>query len=54
MQDHLQEAERLAEAAGDRRRQGLVAAFLTNFYTVMLELRRASSTDSAPSPSRPT
>ena len=41
MQDHLQEAERLAEAAGDRRRQGLVAAFLTNFYTVMLELRRA-------------
>jgi tetratricopeptide (TPR) repeat protein len=41
MQDHLQEAERLAEAAGDRRRQGLVAAFLTNFHTVMLELRRA-------------
>lgn len=41
MQDHLQEAERLAEAAGDRRRQGLVAAFLTNFYTVMLEFRRA-------------
>ncbi|HSE06525.1 MAG TPA: hypothetical protein VLK35_20425, partial [Methylomirabilota bacterium] len=41
MQDHLQEAERLAEAAGDRRRQGLVAAFLANFYTVMLELRRA-------------
>jgi class 3 adenylate cyclase/tetratricopeptide (TPR) repeat protein len=41
MQDHLQEAEGLAEAAGDRRRQGLVAAFLTNFYTVMLEFRRA-------------
>jgi tetratricopeptide (TPR) repeat protein len=41
MQDHLQEAERLAEAAGDRRRQGLVAAFLTNFHTVMLDLRRA-------------
>ncbi|HET9855657.1 MAG TPA: hypothetical protein VFR53_11425, partial [Methylomirabilota bacterium] len=41
MQDHLQEAERLADAAGDRRRQGLVAAFLTNFHTVMLEFRRA-------------
>jgi class 3 adenylate cyclase/tetratricopeptide (TPR) repeat protein len=42
MQDHLQEAERLATAAGDRRRLGLVSAFLTNFHTVMLDLELAT------------
>jgi len=42
MEDRLEEAERLATASGDRRRLGLVSAFLTNFHTVMLDLRRAS------------
>ena len=41
MLEHLLEAERLATISGDRRRQGLVAAFLTNFHTVMLDFRRA-------------
>ena len=42
MQSHLQEAERLATAAGDRRRLGLVSAFLTNFHTVMIDLDLAT------------
>jgi tetratricopeptide (TPR) repeat protein len=41
VQDYLKQAEGLAQAAGDLRRLGLVTAFLTNFYTVMLELDRA-------------
>ena len=41
MLEHLLEAQRLATISGDRRRQGLVAAFLTNFHTVMLDFRRA-------------
>jgi tetratricopeptide (TPR) repeat protein len=42
MLDHLKAAEQLAERAGDRRRSGLVAAFLTNYFTVTLDLRQAA------------
>jgi class 3 adenylate cyclase/tetratricopeptide (TPR) repeat protein len=42
MGDHLQKAEHLATASGDRRRLGLVTAFLTNFHTVMLNCELAS------------
>ncbi|HEX9408365.1 MAG TPA: adenylate/guanylate cyclase domain-containing protein [Methylomirabilota bacterium] len=41
MLDYMTEAERLAEALGDRRRLGLVASFLANLFTVMLDLERA-------------
>ena len=41
MLDHLTEAEQLAAALGDRRRLGLVASFLTNYFNVMLDLERA-------------
>jgi len=41
MLDHLTEAEQLADALGDRRRLGLVASFLTNYFNVMLDLERA-------------
>jgi class 3 adenylate cyclase/tetratricopeptide (TPR) repeat protein len=41
LQDYLKQAEGLAQAAGDLRRLGLVTAFLTNFYTIMLDLNRA-------------
>ena len=41
MLDYMTEAERLAEALGDRRRLGLVASFLANLFTVMLNLERA-------------
>jgi tetratricopeptide (TPR) repeat protein len=41
MQEYLEQAEVLAQASGDRRRLGLVSAFLANFFTVMLEFGRA-------------
>jgi len=41
MFDYLTEAERLAGTLGDRRRLGLVAAFLTNYLNVMFDLERA-------------
>ena len=41
MLDYMTEAERLAEALGDRHRLGLVASFLANLFTVMLNLERA-------------
>jgi tetratricopeptide (TPR) repeat protein len=42
MLDYLKEAEVLAHRADDPRRLGLVSAFLTNLYSVTLELRQAS------------
>jgi class 3 adenylate cyclase/tetratricopeptide (TPR) repeat protein len=41
MLDYMTEAERLAEALGDRRRLGLVASVLANYFNVMLDLERA-------------
>jgi class 3 adenylate cyclase/tetratricopeptide (TPR) repeat protein len=41
MLEELQKAERLAQALGDEVRLGRVCAFLTNYYTVMLEFRRS-------------
>jgi class 3 adenylate cyclase/tetratricopeptide (TPR) repeat protein len=41
MLDYMQEAERLAEALGDRRRLGLISSFLANYFNVMLDLERA-------------
>jgi class 3 adenylate cyclase/tetratricopeptide (TPR) repeat protein len=41
MLDHLTEAERLAEALGDRRRLGLISALLANRFNVMFDLERA-------------
>jgi class 3 adenylate cyclase/tetratricopeptide (TPR) repeat protein len=41
MLDYMTEAERLAEALGDRRRLGLVSSFLANYFNVMLDLERA-------------
>jgi class 3 adenylate cyclase/tetratricopeptide (TPR) repeat protein len=41
MLDYMTEAERLAEALGDRRRLGLLTSFLANLFTVMLNLERA-------------
>jgi len=42
MLDYLKEAEALAHRADDPRRLGLVSAFLTNLYSVTLELPLAS------------
>ena len=42
MLDYLKEAEVLAHRADDPRRLGLVSAFLTNLYSVTLDLRQAS------------
>ncbi len=41
MLEHLQEAEALARTIEDRGRLGLVASFLTNYFTVMFDLQRA-------------
>ena len=41
MIEYMTEAEQLAQALGDRRRLGLVASFLSNYYNVMLDLERA-------------
>ena len=41
MIEYMTEAERLAQTLGDRRRLGLVASFLCNYYNVMLDLERA-------------
>ncbi len=41
MLDYMTEAERLAEALGDRRRLGLVSSLLANYFTVMFDLERA-------------
>jgi class 3 adenylate cyclase/tetratricopeptide (TPR) repeat protein len=41
MLDYMTEAERLAEALGDRHRLGLISSFLANYFNVMLDLERA-------------
>jgi class 3 adenylate cyclase/tetratricopeptide (TPR) repeat protein len=41
MLDYMTEAERLAEALGDRRRLGLISSLLANYFTVMFDLERA-------------
>ena len=41
MLDYMTQAERFAEALGDRRRLGLVSSCLTNLFTVMFDLERA-------------
>jgi tetratricopeptide (TPR) repeat protein len=41
MLDYMTEAERLAEALGDRRRLGLISSLLANYFTVMFDLDRA-------------
>ena len=41
MLEELQEAERLAQGLGDQRRLGLVCSFMSNLFTVMVDLDRA-------------
>ena len=41
MLDYMTEAERLAQALGDRRRLGLISSLLANYFTVMFDLERA-------------